>query len=76
MKLIARKKEIEELERLYSSGRPEFVIVYGRRRIGKTYIVNRLFGDRITFSYVGDIQLIACVFYQGNARDGCISVWF
>ena len=53
MKLIARKKEIEELERLYSSGRPEFVIVYGRRRIGKTYLVNRLFGDRITFSYVG-----------------------
>ena len=53
MKIIARKKEIEELERLYSSGRSEFVIIYGRRRIGKTYLVNRLFSDRITFSYVG-----------------------
>lgn len=53
MKLIARNKEIEELERLYSSGRSEFIIVYGRRRVGKTFLVNRLFGDRITFSYVG-----------------------
>ena len=34
-KIIGRKQEIEELERLYRSGRPEFVAVYGRRRIGK-----------------------------------------
>ena len=42
-----------ELERLYSSGRSEFVIIYGRRRIGKTFLVNHLFGDRITLGYVG-----------------------
>lgn len=53
MKIIARKKEIEELERLYASGRSEFVIVYGRRRIGKTYLINQLLSDRFTFSYVG-----------------------
>lgn len=53
MKIIARKKEMAELERLYSSGRSEFVIIYGRRRIGKTFLVNHLFGDRITLGYVG-----------------------
>ena len=53
MKLIARNQEIEELRRLYKSNRSEFVIVYGRRRIGKTFLVNQVFQDRFTFTYVG-----------------------
>ena len=52
-KLIARKSEIQELERLYQSSKAEFVVVYGRRRIGKTYLVNKLFSDRFVFTYVG-----------------------
>lgn len=52
-KIIARNAEIETLERLYNSNRSEFVIVYGRRRIGKTFLVNNVFADRFTFSYVG-----------------------
>lgn len=56
MKIVARKEEIAELERRYRSSRSEFVIVYGRRRIGKTFLVNRLFEDRFTFSYVGARQ--------------------
>lgn len=53
MKIIARNTEISLLERKYLSNRAEFVIVYGRRRIGKTYLVNNVFSDRFTFSYVG-----------------------
>ena len=53
MRLIARKKETEQLERLYHSNHSEFVIIYGRRRIGKTFLVNQLFQDRFTFSFVG-----------------------
>lgn len=52
-KIIARQTEIDTLERLYRSGRSEFVIVYGRRRIGKTFLINNLFSDRFTFSFVG-----------------------
>ncbi len=52
-KIIARTAEIETLERKYRSGKSEFVIVYGRRRIGKTYLVNHVFADRFTFTYVG-----------------------
>ena len=52
-KLIARKKEIRELERLYQSSSPEFVVVYGRRRIGKTFLINQCFDGRFAFTYVG-----------------------
>ena len=34
--IIGREKEIEELNRLYNSTIPQFVAVYGRRRVGKT----------------------------------------
>ncbi len=52
-KIVARTNEIEALNRKYNSSKSEFVIVYGRRRIGKTFLVNNLFADRFTFTYVG-----------------------
>ena len=54
--IIARTSEIETLERKYNSKKSEFVIIYGRRRIGKTFIVNNVFADRFTFTYVGARQ--------------------
>lgn len=47
--IIGRIKQIAELERLYVSGRSEFVAVYGRRRVGKTFLVRELFRERMTF---------------------------
>jgi len=37
MKIIARQREQKQLKRLYESNMPEFLIVYGRRRVGKTF---------------------------------------
>ena len=34
--IIGRKQEIAELNRVFESGRAEFVAVYGRRRVGKS----------------------------------------
>ena len=51
--IIGRKSEINELERLYSSNRSEFVAVYGRRRIGKTFLVKQTFKGRMTFQHTG-----------------------
>ena len=51
--LIGRNKEISELQRCYESNRSEFIIVYGRRRIGKTYLVRHCFQDKYDFMYVG-----------------------
>ena len=40
-KIIARDAELAELKRCSESDRSEFVIVYGRRRVGKTFLVTR-----------------------------------
>lgn len=36
--IIGREKEMAELQRCLDSDRSELVIVYGRRRVGKTYL--------------------------------------
>ena len=51
--MVGRKKEIQELNDLYSSGNAEFVAIYGRRRVGKTYLVDQTFEGRITFRHTG-----------------------
>ena len=51
--LLGRKKETEELMRCYHSDRSEFVILYGRRRIGKTFLVNQVLGQKLTFQFTG-----------------------
>ena len=53
MKLIGRKQEQEELKRLTESGQPEFMVIYGRRRVGKTFLVRSFFHDNFTFYTTG-----------------------
>jgi uncharacterized protein len=47
--IIGRKAELEILDRVYNSKKSEFVILYGRRRVGKTYLVDQRFGEHFTF---------------------------
>lgn len=51
--IIGRGKEIATLERIYKSKKSEFVAVYGRRRVGKSYLINQVLGDQIVFTAVG-----------------------
>ena len=51
--IIGREKEIELFEKIYNSGRSEFVAVYGRLHIGKTYLVKELFKDEFLFHVTG-----------------------
>lgn len=44
--IFARQREVQLLDRLYASGRPEFLAVYGRRRVGKTYLIREYFKHR------------------------------
>lgn len=53
LNIIGRKHEIETLERIYKSKKSEFVAIYGRRRIGKSFLVNEVFGKKIVFTAVG-----------------------
>ena len=51
--MIGRDKEIKELEKIFSSNKAEMVAIYGRRRVGKTYLVDEVFQNRITFRHAG-----------------------
>lgn len=51
--MIGRKKEIRELNRLYDSNKAELVAIYGRLRVGKTYLIDQVFKDRVTFKHAG-----------------------
>lgn len=54
--VFGRHSEIRDFERWYLSGKPEFIAVYGRRRVGKTFLVNSLYADRYAFSTTGIID--------------------
>lgn len=53
--LFGREREIALLDTVYGSGSAEFVAIYGRRRIGKTYLIREYFEDRNTvyFEFTG-----------------------
>ena len=52
-KIIGRQVEKQILEKCYESGKAEFVAVYGRRRIGKTYLIRNFFKDKFDFYITG-----------------------
>lgn len=43
---IGRKNELKELETRYNSGRKEFGVIYGRRRIGKSALITHFLNDK------------------------------
>lgn len=53
MQIVGRKEEINELQRIYDSANSEFVVVYGRRRVGKTFLVREFFNDDFVFYATG-----------------------
>ena len=51
--MIGRKEEIQLLKKAYESHYSEFVTVYGRRRIGKTFLINEVFNYSFAFHVAG-----------------------
>jgi len=51
--IIGRHQQIEELMQLYNSKKAEFVAIYGRRRVGKTFLVGETLKGLITFNHAG-----------------------
>ena len=51
--MIGRSKEIEALRQAYSSDQSEFVALYGRRRVGKTFLVTEVFNGKFSFHHAG-----------------------
>ncbi|AFL95182.1 putative ATPase (AAA+ superfamily) 6 [Thermococcus cleftensis] len=52
LKFIDRDDELKALEGLYSQGKAQFVLIYGRRRIGKTELVKRFIEGKKSFYFL------------------------
>lgn len=57
--IVGRKKELETLDELYNSEDAEFLAVYGRRRIGKTFLIRNYFNNKVD-----------CFFHATGIKDG------
>src|SRR5690348_12417405 len=58
-KLIGRHEEKKILNDALASSESELIAVYGRRRVGKTFLIRTLYNDRIIFEITGihEVQL-------------------
>lgn len=59
--LIGREKEQKVLEEAYLAEESKFVVVYGRRRVGKTYLIRESLEKRFVFQHAG--------YYGGKLSD-------
>ena len=85
MRLIGRDNEILSLISCYESEESEFVALYGRRRVGKTFLIKEHFNSNFIFYSTGilngskDIQLQVwndnLKFYGGSNLNEAIS-WY
>jgi hypothetical protein len=83
-KIIGRHEELEALHESLYAGESEFIAIYGRRRVGKTYLVNKAFDSQFAFQYTGledknnREQLKAfhlALINQGLAKCACPNNW-
>ena len=51
--IIGREYEVRKLNEYYNSKSAELIALYGRRRVGKTFLVDEVFENRINFRLSG-----------------------
>jgi len=51
--IIGRTEEVQRLTEYINSNKPEFLAVYGRRRVGKTFLIRQFFRENFTFYFSG-----------------------
>ena len=51
--MIGRKIERRRLEEAKENSESEFIAVYGRRRVGKTYLIRQTYGNQFAFYHTG-----------------------
>ena len=54
--IIGRQTEIKKLTSTVNSPRAEFIALYGRRRVGKTFLINQMFRNQFSFKMTGVIE--------------------
>ena len=51
--MIGRERELKKLHGALASDASEFIAVYGRRRVGKTFLIRQAFANHFTFMHTG-----------------------
>ena len=51
--MIGREEEKADFDRFMESKKPEFIVVFGRRRVGKTFLIREYFGNKFAFYHTG-----------------------
>ena len=57
---VGRTRELDNLNKRYNSGKFEFAVIYGRRRVGKTTLINEFIKEKETVFYTG---------IEGNTKE-------
>lgn len=50
---IGREKELRSLNNMYDTEKFEFAVIYGRRRVGKTALINHFISDKKAIYFMG-----------------------
>ncbi|GHT20223.1 hypothetical protein AGMMS4957_06460 [Bacteroidia bacterium] len=83
--MIGRKHERGQLTGFVEAEKSEFIVIFGRRRVGKTYLVREFFNDKFAFYHTGmansnaDTQLQnfnASLNRYGSMRYPIVDNWF
>lgn len=53
MEIIGRKVEIAQIERCLQEDKSHFIAIYGRRRVGKTFLIKSYFKNQFSFYSTG-----------------------
>ena len=59
--IIGRENEIKTLESCLTSDKSELIVTYGRRRIGKTFLIREVYKNKFVFEMTG--------LYKGDLKD-------
>ena len=65
--MIGRKKELEIIDDCKSADHSRLIVVYGRRRVGKTFLIREAFGYSFTFTHTG--------LEKGTYREQLFEFW-
>ena len=71
--IVGRIREQAELKSYFESGRPEFIAITGRRRVGKTYLIKEMFAGDMAFYFSGAIGKNVTNKYQLHMFDAALA---
>ena len=72
--IVSRKEEIRILDRVCARSEAALIAVYGRRRVGKTFLINEYFDNRFAFKVTGTLDQDTA-FQLGKFREEMERKW-